>query len=99
MFSLPDRPRIRDSEIVEPNEMRPGKLDPQQRLKFSLPIRGKRPKLSAFRGDGKTLNVAGMGGGRTRTRTLDPLIKSQLLYQLSYAPGSPLRRTRRTGSC
>jgi hypothetical protein len=28
----------------------------------------------------------GMGGGRTRTRTLDPLIKSQLLYQLSYAP-------------
>ena len=30
-------------------------------------------------------------GGRTRTRTWDPLIKSQLLYQLSYAPGSPLR--------
>ena len=27
-----------------------------------------------------------MFGGRTRTRTLDPLIKSQLLYQLSYAP-------------
>jgi hypothetical protein len=26
-------------------------------------------------------------GGRTRTRTWDPLIKSQLLYQLSYAPG------------
>jgi hypothetical protein len=25
-------------------------------------------------------------GGRTRTRTLDPLIKSQLLCQLSYAP-------------
>ena len=24
-------------------------------------------------------------GGRTGTRTLDPLIKSQLLYQLSYA--------------
>ena len=32
------------------------------------------------------LVVAGGGGGRTRTRTLDPLIKSQLLYQLSYAP-------------
>ncbi len=29
-------------------------------------------------------------GGRTRTRTLDPLIKSQLLYQLSYAPTAPL---------
>ena len=28
----------------------------------------------------------GKGGGRTRTRTWDPLIKSQLLYQLSYAP-------------
>ena len=25
-------------------------------------------------------------GGRTGTRTLDPLIKSQLLYRLSYAP-------------
>jgi hypothetical protein len=32
-------------------------------------------------------------GGRTRTRTWDPLIKSQLLYQLSYAP-----RLRRHGS-
>jgi hypothetical protein len=28
------------------------------------------------------------GGGRTRARTWDPLIKSQLLYQLSYAPGT-----------
>ena len=26
------------------------------------------------------------GGGCSRTRTCDPLIKSQLLYQLSYAP-------------
>jgi hypothetical protein len=25
-------------------------------------------------------------GGRTRARTVDPLIKSQLLYQLSYTP-------------
>jgi hypothetical protein len=31
--------------------------------------------------------VAGFVGGRSRTRTCDPLIKSQLLYQLSYAPG------------
>jgi hypothetical protein len=29
---------------------------------------------------------SGINGGRTRTRTWDPLIKSQLLYQLSYAP-------------
>ena len=28
-------------------------------------------------------------GGRTRARTWDPLIKSQLLYQLSYAPEMP----------
>ena len=38
-------------------------------------------------------------GGRTRTRTLDPLIKSQLLYQLSYAPGSPLRELPEAASC
>src|SRR5689334_320995 len=33
-------------------------------------------------------------GGRTRARTWDPLIKSQLLYQLSYAStrGAPLRQ-------
>ena len=33
-------------------------------------------------------------GGRTRARTWDPLIKSQLLYQLSYAPATdkPLAR-------
>ncbi len=30
-----------------------------------------------------------VSGGRTRARTWDPLIKSQLLYQLSYAPGLP----------
>src|ERR1700749_1996099 len=27
-------------------------------------------------------------GGRTRARTWDPMIKSHLLYQLSYAPGA-----------
>ena len=30
--------------------------------------------------------ILNFDGGRTRARTLDPLIKSQLLYQLSYAP-------------
>ena len=30
----------------------------------------------------------GLNGGRTRARTWDPMIKSYLLYQLSYAPGS-----------
>ena len=33
-------------------------------------------------------------GGRTRARTLDPLIKSQLLYQLSYAPIASAARLR-----
>ena len=32
----------------------------------------------------------GRNGGRTRTRTWDPLIKSQLLYHLSYAPAGGL---------
>jgi hypothetical protein len=42
--------------------------------------------LGPFGRDGKYQPGGRMGGGRTRTRTLDPLIKSQLLYQLSYAP-------------
>ena len=33
--------------------------------------------------------------GAQGLRTLDPLIKSQLLYQLSYAPGMPRRKTHR----
>jgi hypothetical protein len=32
-----------------------------------------------------------MIGGRSRARTYDPLIKSQLLYQLSYAPAPSLK--------
>ncbi len=42
--------------------------------------------------DGDLCNLIKPYGGRTRARTLDPLIKSQLLYQLSYAPtGLPSR--------
>src|SRR5262245_56561770 len=37
----------------------------------------------------------GICGGRRRTRTFDPLIKSQLLYHLSYAPVWACRRPRR----
>ena len=33
-----------------------------------------------------SVSIFAFDGGRTRARTLDPLIKSQLLYQLSYAP-------------
>jgi hypothetical protein len=32
------------------------------------------------------LILLGSDGGRSRARTYDPLIKSQLLYQLSYTP-------------
>ena len=38
--------------------------------------------------DWKLPGSKGLLGGRTRARTWDPLIKSQLLYQLSYAPGA-----------
>ena len=34
----------------------------------------------------KTQDKSNSYGRRTGTRTPDPLIKSQLLYQLSYAP-------------
>src|SRR5438067_11457408 len=43
--------------------------------------------------------IADLIGGRTRTRTWDPLIKSQLLYQLSYAPGISPPPAVRAGSC
>jgi hypothetical protein len=36
-------------------------------------------------------------GGRTRARTWDPLIKSQLLYRLSYASIRPVAAWRPTG--
>src|SRR3954452_2995242 len=41
--------------------------------------------------------IADRNGGRTRARTWDPLIKSQLLYQLSYASKSDFEPVRRTG--
>ena len=34
--------------------------------------------------------AAGYRGGNTGTRTLDPMIKSHLLYQLSYVPKTEL---------
>lgn len=34
----------------------------------------------------KGLNFRGNFGGRARIRTVDPTIKSRLLYQLSYSP-------------
>lgn len=40
-----------------------------------------------YSGSENFLGITGDGhGGHTRARTLDPLIKSQLLYQLSYVP-------------
>ncbi len=49
----------------------------------------RRASQSHFLGSAHSGNlgqVIDCDGGRTRARTLDPLIKSQLLYQLSYAP-------------
>ena len=40
---------------------------------------------SLVAGPAKMLHVFHESGGRTWARTKDPLIKSQLLYQLSYA--------------
>jgi hypothetical protein len=36
-----------------------------------------------------TISAVKEDGGCSRIRTYDPLIKSQLLYQLSYAPLAP----------
>jgi hypothetical protein len=55
-------------------------LGPRERVLFSSP-----EKRQLFQG---------FDGGRTRARTLDPLIKSQLLYQLSYAPIASAGRLR-----
>ena len=59
----------------------------------TLKIKYQRPFRIRFTDNRRLFNSAAWNGGRTRTRTLDPLIKSQLLYQLSYAPctGEPCR--------
>jgi hypothetical protein len=48
--------------------------------------------MTAFNANEKS-EKPGENGGCDRDRTCDPLIKSQLLYQLSYAPtsGEPAR--------
>jgi hypothetical protein len=74
-------------------------------LMSSLTASSRATQSSAFCGNSpKTTTKASLSalrvyrydliGGRTRARTLDPLIKSQLLYQLSYAPVR-VSRTRR----
>jgi hypothetical protein len=66
--------------------------------KFGREVNRRRTKVSNLAGKASNLTSARedqvkelkqshqIDGGRTRIRTLDPLIKSQLLYQLSYAP-------------
>src|SRR3984885_13100076 len=44
------------------------------------------------------VSTQGLGGGRTRARTWDPMIKSHLLYQLSYAPGTGPESLRKRAS-
>jgi hypothetical protein len=61
----------------------------QLRPAAGIPADGEKP---AFRRDKREKDERSLrlrlDGGRTRARTWDPLIKSQLLYQLSYAPGT-----------
>src|SRR5271155_178255 len=54
-----------------------------------LPVGQTRTPVLAF-----PTQAFGDFGGRTRTRTWDPLIKSQLLYHLSYAPAMTPRMER-----
>jgi hypothetical protein len=64
---------------------------------FGQPIREKARQVDCCDQRRENLACAGVIGGRTRIRTLDPLIKSQLLYQLSYAPGSRWGRPPQSG--
>src|SRR6267378_7137065 len=63
---------------------------------------GATPKLSLQKTEAwKLKNRCGAGacgGGRTRARTWDPMIKSHLLYQLSYAPGTGPESLRKRAS-
>src|SRR6266436_4979695 len=63
---------------------------------------GATPKLSLQKAEAwKLKNRCGTGacgGGRTRARTWDPMIKSHLLYQLSYAPGTGPESLRKRAS-
>jgi hypothetical protein len=55
----------------------------RHRPPLSVPSRGTRPVCSGYSSASSCKD-----GGRTRARTWDPMIKSHLLYQLSYAPGT-----------
>jgi hypothetical protein len=60
---------------------------------FEKPARNSR-KSAQWRICGWLSNLEmGRGGGRTWARTKDPLIKSQLLYQLSYASTLAYKRS------
>src|ERR1700716_1219174 len=57
-----------------------------------------RHKSGSRRRDKNTVFSEDRGGGRTRARTWDPMIKSHLLYQLSYAPGTGPESLRKRAS-
>src|SRR5260370_40822783 len=60
---------------------------------------GRKSRRNAlFRVGPETHGLKGLGGGRTRARTWDPMIKSHLLYQLSYAPGTGPESLRKSAS-
>jgi hypothetical protein len=77
----------RVTEHFTPQQPEEGFL--HRRVRGELTLRAGR---LAARAEGRPFGLSGKSGGRTRTRTWDPLIKSQLLYQLSYAPPGPGER-------
>ena len=54
----------------------------KEKLRFSEPLQGSRVR-QAKKNEGISFEIPSFFGGRSGTRTLGPLIKSQLLYQLS----------------
>ncbi len=53
-------------------------------MRLIFPYLGSFPnKVIGAAGGYFLLYIRGLNGGRSRARTVDPLIKSQLLYQLS----------------
>jgi hypothetical protein len=80
-----------------------GRQKPTQQLAVTNSETGRKRESPDFRARTARLlakvQTLRLGGGRTRARTWDPMIKSHLLYQLSYAPGTcpekPFTRGRR----
>ena len=63
---------------------------------FHIPLRYQRKPPQHAYSEGYLYPSLEVGGERDRIRTCDPVIKSHLLYQLSYAPTVALWRSQVT---